>query len=167
MAISPGPQPTSGFSMQFESIPKWVKKPPSPKTWNRPHLLKNAIGKSVWLYNICLSIHASIHKWSQSTFIFIILTKVVINIMEKYVFYNPGSQPINDMFLITFSPSSRLLKNRWHHVSWVQNQIQLWVWDRDMYSNENLQRSAAAQGKTKSDIKVELRTKSWEDGNAQ
>ena len=38
MAISPGPQPTSGFSMQYESIPKWVKKPPSPKSLNEPRI---------------------------------------------------------------------------------------------------------------------------------
>ena len=31
----------SGLSMQFESIPQWVKNPPSPETQNDPRLCEN------------------------------------------------------------------------------------------------------------------------------
>ena len=41
MAISPGPHSTAGFSMQYESIPQWVKKPPSPESRNDPLLDEN------------------------------------------------------------------------------------------------------------------------------
>ena len=41
MAISPGPHSTAGLSMQYESIPQWVKNPPSPETRNDPLLGEN------------------------------------------------------------------------------------------------------------------------------
>ena len=41
MAICPGPQLTSGFSMHNESIPKWVKNPPNPKSHLEPQLDEN------------------------------------------------------------------------------------------------------------------------------
>ena len=51
----------------------------------------------------------------------------VMNVRDKYIFYNPWSQSMKDMLLITFSPCSRLLtemasaSNSSCHCSWVQN----------------------------------------------
>ena len=56
----------------------------------------------------------------------------VMKVRDKYVFYNPWSQSMKDMLLITFSPCSRLLtemasaSNSSCHCSWIQNYLSNW-----------------------------------------